>query len=1276
MKNPHRNSVENLINRNSSRYSLKKANQGFRYRITQFFCALLIVSILTVSTPASTPRMIVVSAGEFGQDIRFGVLSSNLALTLASWTNAFLLFINAPKTTSKRKSQQIARVEILPAADVTVSQGEAVDFSAVAYTNDGDTVGSLNFEWKAEYLDRSVKMQPMRSGRFKSKLPGNYLITATLENGQQAQAKVTVVENEALRLMKKLMEEKAKGDLTNIEKLKKEGKYKEEEIDSKKQYKPKDKDKESGFFENIYGWLTSGEERPRGPNADDAEAESELSSSATVTASMFRPADEDGWGDNNWWLADDPNNQIGNPPGTSPDAGAGNGNFQFSAPVVALPGRGIDLNLSLHYNSRLWSKAGTQMIYDADKGFPAPGWSLGFGKLMFMGSSGGCMLADADGTKHGYTGTVSNYSSGGTSSTNFNGYSVDGTFIDYSCYYSSSTSGKSLSGTAKLPNGTIITYNSPTLNADQAFPTRITDPQGNYITITYRNNRGPEIQTVTDTLGRVITFNYDASNRLISVDVPQYNGGARAAVRLHYKQITLSPGFNGLTTDTATNTPYVIDAIYYPGTNTGYWFNDADSYSSYGMIAKVVEQRGMNWYGSAGDQGTVYAGTMTKQAAYNYPLSPDYTLTDAPTYTTLTENWAGMDTTAAVTTYQVNFNATPRTVTIIQPNGLKSVQYMYNAPGQWNDGLIYQDETYDTNNAMLSQSVVGWQQGAYNSPRPSQTQVKDEKGQILITDNVYGTNYNQLTSVKEYDYDGTTLLKETKNTYENSANYTGRHIFNLVKTTEVFAGSGTRVARTDYEYDNAPLSDTPNVVMYDRNYDPNTPEWCQTCGQCIDWDPSGYECLIYEGEWISNEDAIYKGNVTKVTSYADAQNLLGAVTETRKYDITGNLISSSSACCELTSLTYEQGTQYAYPTQQTRGSSDPNSPIKNTTSAVYDFNTGLVKQTTDPNGRTSSTTYDAATLRPTTATSSTGAYSQITYEDAAMTVTEEVREYGGALAGKTVKYLNGIGKVVKEQALGANSVWDIVEVKYTNLGQVWKQSRPYRAGETVQWTENLYDILGRTKQITEPNGSVSKAFYNETQKPSSALSLTGSTTRVADAWGRERWGRYDAQGRLVEVVEPDPNGNGSVFNTGNLATRYTYDTLGNLTQTDQGGQYRYFKYDSLGRLTRQKLAEQTATLNDTGTYVGAGAQWAEAFSYDERSNLISKTDARGVKTNFVYADPVTGASDPLNRLREVRYDLSGLRDTSVPVNQAYNTTYEYMTSGDQQRMSSCQMLWK
>ena len=1032
---------------------------------------------------------------------------------------------------------------------------------------------------------------------------------------------------------------------------------------------------------------------------------------------MMRPPDDHGWDNTNWQTADDPGNQTGNPPGTSPDMAAGNGNFQFSAPVIALPGRGIDVNLSLNYNSRLWSKSGSKMSYDSDQGFPAPGWNIGFGKMLFMGTSGGCMLVKADGTNQSYTGTISSSTTGTSSSTSFDGHTVDGTLINYSCFSNTYQGSTWTTGSAQLPNGTQIFYYTFSADGKQVFPSQILDAQGNYINISYPNNRGPQIQAITDTMGRIITFNYDSSNRLTSLTAPRMdNAGTRTVVRLHYKQIALNPGFApGTTIDTNNPNPYVIDSIYYPGTNTGYWFNDSDSYSSYGMISKIIEQRGMNWSGSGNDQGTVTQGTMSKLAVYNYTPTPDYTLTDAPTYTTLTESWAGMDAAAAVTAYSYNkndyhsdgtSNSPCYTVKVTQPNGVVSKQYAYRTPGTWTDGLTFADETIKVVNStetVIGSSLVSWQKGAYDSPMPAQTTVTDERLQSLKTVYTYGSLYNQLISQKEYDYNGTTLLKESRNIYENSSQYTNKHIFNLVKTQEIFDGAGNRVSRMETEYDNNAVTNgtqnpnlaaTPGVTMHRYEYDPYTTQTQN--GDCVryEYQPDNpyewYPCVEWNQVSAYNPDTVFRGNVTKVTGYSDAENLTGAISQTEKYDDTGNLVAASASCCELKSYVYDDpntsqiDTQYAYPMIQTRGSSDPNSTIKNTSSAVFDFNTGLVKQTTDPNGRTSSTYYDSDTLRLTGTTSSTGAYSQTAYDEWAMTITDESHEFGGALAGRSITYLNGVGQVTKQTTLGANNVYDAVETKYNNLGQVWKQSRPYRAGDTLQWTETVYDLLGRISQITAPDGSVSKTFYNETTRPDSATAAPGKTIRVVDPWGRERWGRFDAQERLAEVAEPNPNAavnnTGSVLSTGSLLTKYYYNTLGNLTETEQGitgqgvqhVQHRKFKYDSLGRLTRQKLAEKTATLNDAGTYVGANqagvSLWSDAFTYDERSNLTMATDARGVITHFVFGDVNTGTSDPLNRLRSKSYEIPAAHDTSISIQPANNVTYDYLTTGDQNRI--------
>jgi len=981
---------------------------------------------------------------------------------------------------------------------------------------------------------------------------------------------------------------------------------------------------------------------------------------------LARPIDDSRWDEGNYWAADDPANRVGDPPGYPQDDGAGSGNFQLAAPVISLPGRGLSLNLVLAYNSRVWTKAGSEIDFDADRGWPAPGWSLGFGKIVGMGA-GGSMIIEPDGTRRAFTGALANYGSGYYY---FNGHTTDGSLIDY---WSWSYNGVISMAEARLPNGTLIRYGAA--GDGCVYPTQIADVNGNYIRIAYVGNQGPRIQYITDSLGRAVEFHYDENGLLTAITGPGLNGAARTLVRLHYRQLALNYGFAGLTVRARNPLVWVVDAVYYPATGTGYWFGDPDSYSSYGMLAKVEEQRAMSFDASSlTEQGMIGTGQMTRRQVYNYPLGPDYSLTDAPTYTTLTETWAGMDAEPAVTQYAIYQNASPRRVEITRPDGTKSIQYSFNAPNQYNDGLIYRDELRDSQGSLLARSTVTWEQGTYDSPRPVRTEITDERGQVTATELSYGPVYNQVTETREYDYGGTNMRRVTRTAYENSTNYTNRHIFNLVRIVETYGGDGaTRLSRVEYEYDGATLQDAPGVVQHLPSHnpyappvesclwqdDPNDPDY-QNPG-CVGWDPrcDGYVEQIYVCNTLPQYDPAtdYRGNVTQIKKYADAANLAGATTETRRYDIAGNMVAASTSCCEQTSWSYTVDTQYAYPQAQTRGAADPSGP-RVTTSAVYDFNTGLVLATTDADGRTSQTIYDANTLRPQTSYASSGAYTSYAYDDTAMVVGETTRTADGTLASQSVRRLNGLGQIKREEALATGGAWDVVETQYDELGRIRRQTRPYRAGqEQPQWNETQYDALGRVVSVRAPDGSQTRVFYNEVQRPDVASGEPGQTERHVDAWGRERWLRTDADGRLVEVVEPNPQGDGSVW-TGGLVTRYIYDPLGNLIETIQGAQRRRFRYDSLGRLTHQKLAEQSATLDDAGRYVGGGS-WGEVFAYDDRSNLIWRVDARGVRIVFDYN------GDPLNRLQSVTYDTSG---AGQPVEPAATVRYEYVTAGDLTRV--------
>ncbi|HVS20761.1 MAG TPA: hypothetical protein VHD88_02875 [Pyrinomonadaceae bacterium] len=159
----------------------------------------------------------------------------------------------------------------------------------------------------------------------------------------------------------------------------------------------------------------------------------------------------------------------------------------------------------------------------------------------------------------------------------------------------------------------------------------------------------------------------------------------------------------------------------------------------------------------------------------------------------------------------------------------------------------------------------------------------------------YGTVFNQVTEVRDFDYGGVALLRSTRTQYQNSANYTNRHIFNLPLTVEVYAPDGfTRLPHTDYQYDGQTLFDAPGVVMHQDSSNPYAPpvwvdgywEWnCDAIDQpCFQYWVPGYWQTVYD------PSTDFRGNVTQVTSYADAINLTGAMTQTRRYDITSNLV--------------------------------------------------------------------------------------------------------------------------------------------------------------------------------------------------------------------------------------------------------------------------------------------------------------------------------------------------------------------------------------------------
>jgi YD repeat-containing protein len=177
------------------------------------------------------------------------------------------------------------------------------------------------------------------------------------------------------------------------------------------------------------------------------------------------------------------------------------GNVKWTHPLAKLPGRSkLDVSLDLVYNSLVWTTSSDAAWYDADRGFPAPGFQLGLPRIQ------GPVRRTTDGPASYLLITPA------------------GARIHLAetsqAHIFESTDGSLLqlveSGDARLilrtPEGTRSTF---VASAGQWHCTRIEDRNGNYVTVSYDATGHP--LRIEDTAGRLIDFLYSSAGNLSSV---------------------------------------------------------------------------------------------------------------------------------------------------------------------------------------------------------------------------------------------------------------------------------------------------------------------------------------------------------------------------------------------------------------------------------------------------------------------------------------------------------------------------------------------------------------------------------------------------------------------------------------------------------------------------------------------------------------------------------------------------------------------------------------
>jgi RHS repeat-associated protein len=854
----------------------------------------------------------------------------------------------------------------------------------------------------------------------------------------------------------------------------------------------------------------------------------------------------------------------------------GSRNFNWSLPIVGLAGRaGLDLSISLYYNSLVWTRQGNAIQYNADHGSPAPGFQIGLPRLQsqyfdsddaayayaMITPSGGRVELKQVGTSGVYESSDSNYTQ---------------------LSFSDSTP------VVKTTDGTQYVFGTQVSGEWRC--TKIEDRNGNYVSASYNSTNG-HISTITDTLGRVINFHYDGDNNLATIT--QYWGGTTHTwATFIYGSVYMSFSFPGLYSYGATNGSYQTVLSYIAFTeNTSYHFD----YNSYGQVYQIRHK--------APD------GHELEQTLYT--INTAGAQTDCPRFTDkrdYAQDWNNGQ--EAITSYSVTNNATwinPETGvqqsgTLVQqtaPDGTTIYKEYSHASG-WDTGLPqlaeywsglekkkYVSTTWTQDNVALSYP---------QNPRVAEVNIYDDGGNRRRTTIEYNQGYSLPTHVREYSgASGANFLRLTAISYNGDAVYLNRRIIGLPYERVVYDGpTGNIVSRSIFHYDWS---------------DPYFSTQAPTANYDVDSYPSTF--VVGRGNLVAvrryNANAAYDENQA-VWTQMSGYNMAGA--KVWMQDTSGHRTSVSYADSFSVAAKNSLNT-LAYPTQIT-------DPEGNSSTAEYNYDFGAVTGTHAPTGGTGGGTtyvdevrqYDAYGRLDRATNQTTQAYARFVYETNANYVHtyRTVIDLTQANELHSWEVMDGAGRVRASASdhPGSSGGFTGQYVVYNNLGEVTQQSNPtemdgswvaagddvYVSGTQGGWrvTQQAYDWKGRPTITTNTDGTQKILSYG------GCGCAGGEVTTLQDEHGRQRTVSKDGLGRLATVAELTWGG------TAYATTSYTYNARDQITQINQAGQIRSFDYDGYGRLWHKTTPEQ-----GTATY-----------SYNPDDTLNVMTDARGATATYGY----------------------------------------------------------
>jgi YD repeat-containing protein len=311
---------------------------------------------------------------------------------------------------------------------------------------------------------------------------------------------------------------------------------------------------------------------------------------------------------------------------------------------------------------------------------------------------------------------------------------------------------------------------------------------------------------------------------------------------------------------------------------------------------------------------------------------------------------------------------------------------------------------------------------------------------------------------------------------------------------------------------------------------------------------------------------------------------------TLAYDIYGNVTATTDARGNTTTTAYD-ATYRTFPMTVTTPPT-PNVPSGLVTTSTHDERFGVVLTTTDPNGQTTTSQYDLFG-RLVSVTNPLNETRTISYDALGSVGSQRIttRLPDGSPNGLwTEEYFDGLGRTFKVRKRAAAGQVILSETNFDVRGLVSQKSLPRFEGTSPVWTTLAYDPIARPTQTTFPDGTTETLGYSDW------------TVTFTDRNGRIRTTVKDAYGRTVQVTEP-----------GGAVTRYAYDVLGRLTSvTDAAGNVTSMIYDTLGRkiqMIEPNMGTWSYGYDPDGNLISQTDAKGQIllFAYDALNRLTTKT---------------------------------------------------------------------